>query len=297
MEYFNFVQVVAKNVKEHLADDVSVEVRTIEKNNGSEKVGLVISEKGVSLSPTIYMESFFDKLQQGATIDDIAEEIMKLYQDVKPNQEWDPQFIRDYEKAKKFLVCRMIHEEKNQTLLERAPHLKWMNLAIVAYLSFDVPGRGKGSVLVDNSVVELWGVSPEQIMIQATGNTEKIKPFYMNTLPDMVRESGGEDLLPAEEEAGKPPIFVLTTEDKAYGAIAVLYPGMMEDIATVLEQDYYIVPSSVHEMLIVPVGFGFSGDELEKMLQEVNRSDVMEDEILSDRVYYYSREKRKPEIR
>lgn len=297
MQYFNFVQGVAKSVKTQLTDDMSVEVRTVEKNNGSKKVGLVISEKGGTLSPTIYMESFFEKLQQGATIDDIAEEVMKLYRDVKPNKEWDPQFIRDYEQARQFLVCRMINEEKNKELLKKAPHMKWMNLAIVAYLSFDVPGRGKGSVLVDNSVVELWGVSPEQIMKQATGNTEKIMPFYMSTLPDMVHESAGDIPFSMDEEEGAPPIFVLTTEDKAYGAIAVLYPGMMEDIATVLEQDYYIVPSSVHEVLIVPTNFGFSGDELEKMLQEVNRSEVTEDEILSDRVYFYSRETKKTEIR
>jgi hypothetical protein len=58
-----------------------------------------------------------------------------------------------------------------------------------------------------------------------------------------------------------------------------------------MEGDLFVLPSSVHEVIVTPAAGGFTGFELERMVTEINKECVPEYEVLSNRVYYYDREK------
>ena len=84
-------------------------------------------------------------------------------------------------------------------------------------------------------------------------------------------------------------MYVLSNNQRNYGAVSILYEGLLKDIGERLQEDYYVLPSSVHEVIIVPESNSPGQEELEHMIVEINETQVEPEEVLSDRAYYYSR--------
>ena len=87
------------------------------------------------------------------------------------------------------------------------------------------------------------------------------------------------------------PMYILTTKSRCFGASALLYDHVLSEFDGLIEGDLYILPSSVHEVIVTPACGGFSGFELERMVTEINKECVPDYEVLSNRVYFYDREK------
>lgn len=83
---------------------------------------------------------------------------------------------------------------------------------------------------------------------------------------------------------------------KTYGACSILYPGMLEQLAERIGGDYYMIPSSVHEFLLVPREREQDREELKKMIAEVNRTELPPEEVLSDHLYLYCSREREVRI-
>ena len=81
-------------------------------------------------------------------------------------------------------------------------------------------------------------------------------------------------------------MFVLTNDTKVNGAAAILNDDIRQEIAEKVG-DFYMLPSSIHETLIIPKDAGMEFKELEQMVQEVNQTQVAPGERLSDHVYEY----------
>jgi hypothetical protein len=99
----------------------------------------------------------------------------------------------------------------------------------------------------------------------------------------------GEPLVP--EEVGG--MYVLTNASGSLGAAALFYPDVKEKAAELLGGDYYILPSSVHEVILVPDSADIKAADLCDMVKQANRTVVDEKDILSDNVYHYSKDDRK----
>ena len=89
-------------------------------------------------------------------------------------------------------------------------------------------------------------------------------------------------------------MYVLSNKLKIHGATSIVYPGLLEDIAERLCSDLIIIPSSIHEVLIIPESYIDSQDNLppdyESMIREVNETQLTDDEVLGDCVYHYRRD-------
>lgn len=160
-----------------------------------------------------------------------------------------------------------------------------MDLSLVCYLSMN---RLSGTIQIYNGHCDMWGIDEEELFRVAEENTPRICPATEKSMLELMKELMIK--VPEEEERESPEMYILSNEAKIWGAVAMLYPQRLEWIAEKLRANLYILPSSVHETLVVPARGNTEPNELVAMVREVNTSVVLADEILSDNVYFYDKE-------
>ena len=173
------------------------------------------------------------------------------------------------------------------------PHFPCLDLAIVFHVLVDMKEEDRiATMLVRNEHLKWWKVTREEIYREACANTQKLLPERFTTLYALLAGSGeGADAL--EKEPGEEPgcsMYVLSNCIRNFGAAAVLYRNVLKNIGKYLEEDFYVLPSSVHEVIIVPDSSAPSWQETAAIVKEINETQVREEEVLSDVPYHYRRE-------
>lgn len=270
MNYKEFVYTMRDAVKEEISDHCKVEVHTVRKNNGKDKVGLVIIQRGIDISPTIYLEEFYEKYLNGEDVTDLAHSICEIYSHIKFEEPYPYQNLLQFEFVKERIVYKIIHHKMNEILLKDVPFVEYLDLAIVFYVVLENTEHGIATMLIRNEHLERWGVKKEEVAHLAAENTP--------------------DLLPAEMMQMTDEMYVLTNENRNLGASVILYPELLTNMGKYLRNNFYVLPSSIHEVILIPESFELDAVKLTKMVREVNRTEVDPEEILSDHVYYFDRE-------
>lgn len=282
MTYYQFVEAVETKVKEVVDTEITVGIHTAEKMNGVKKRGIVLSQKGVNISPTIYLEEYFGQYQQGKAVEQIVRDIVNLYREVKCEQSWDVDKIQMFSMIESKIIYRVIHYEKNAELLKNVPHVRFLDLAITFCVLLEVTEHGTATMMVRNEHMEMWGVTKEILCENACKNTEKLLPYSFQTMNAVVEELTGRPVYEEEDV-----LYVLTNCIRSFGAATILYKDRLKRIGEYLQENYYILPSSIHEVILVPESVAPFRGVLNKMVEEINETQVEEEEILSDHAYYY----------
>lgn len=289
MNYQQFIEEVERRVKEKIKgnETITVYIQTAVKNNGKERKGITVSEKGIHISPTIYLEEYFQQFQEGKPIEKIVEKILQLYEEVKCSHPCEESLLQNYEELKGKFACKLIHRGKNEKLLNDIPYVPWMDLAIVVFVLLEVSPYGTATVLVRKEHLEIWGLTEAQLFDEAKKNTPILLPYQFCPMRKLLRE-----ICPYavdEGEAEEESLYVLSNKLRSFGAASMLYEGILEKVGQKLGENYYILPSSIHEVIVVPESKSPVKQDLEEMVREINETQVEEEEVLSDRVYYFSR--------
>ncbi|MGI6070331.1 MAG: DUF5688 family protein [Blautia sp.] len=188
---------------------------------------------------------------------------------------------------KEKIKYQLINYEKNESMLQTLPHIRYLDLAIVFYSEIEEED-GLPYGLLTWRGLESLDMSMEELEDLAAANTPREMPFQLEKLETLVKKLLGDQY--GEQKGGRLPMYVLTNERRLFGAACILYPGLLEWISRKFSSDLYILPSSIHECILIPVGKGASQEQLQKIVQEINGTQVPEDEILSDHVYIYRQE-------
>lgn len=288
MTYYQFIHAVEVKVREGVRDNINVYIQSAVKNNGTRRLGLTLAEKGINISPTIYLEEYYQQFRNGNSVDDIAGDILKLYGEIRFRESWEGEFIKDYQKIENKIVYHLINREANKELLKEVPYEEYLDLAVIFYVLLEVNFYGMASMMIRDEHLRMWGVTDQEIYQKACQNTWKLLPYEFQTMSAVV-----EDIAEEEEEDERDVMYVLSNRIRSYGAAAVLYEGRLEGIGEYLRENYYVLPSSVHEMIIVPESEAPGKEELDRLVAEINRTQVDDEEVLSNQAYYYDRRKRK----
>lgn len=289
MNYQQFIEEVERRVKEKIKgnETITVYIHTAVKNNGKERKGITVSEKGIHISPTIYLEEYFQQFQEGKPIEKIVEKILQLYEEVKCSHPCEESLLQNYEELKGKFACKLIHRGKNEKLLNDIPYVPWMDLAIVVFVLLEVSPYGTATVLVRKEHLEIWGLTEAQLFDEAKKNTPILLPYQFCPMRKLLREICPYAVDEGEEE--EESLYVLSNKLRSFGAASMLYEGILEKVGQKLGENYYILPSSIHEVIVVPESKSPVKQDLEEMVREINKTQVEEEEVLSDRVYYFSR--------
>lgn len=289
MNYQQFIEEVERRVKEKIKgnETMAVYIHTAVKNNGKERKGITVSEKGIHISPTIYLEEYFQQFQEGKPIEKIVEKILQLYEEVKCSHPWEESLLQNYEELKGKFACKLIHRGKNEKLLNDIPYVPWMDLAIVVFVLLEVSPYGTATVLVRKEHLEIWRLTEAQLFDEAKRNTPILLPYQFCPMRKLLQEICPYAVDEGEEE--EESLYVLSNKLRSFGATSMLYEGILEKVGQKLGENYYILPSSIHEVIVVPESKSPVKQDLEEMVREINETQVEEEEVLSDRVYYFSR--------
>lgn len=286
LSYREFVNSVEEQLRR--STDKKLERKQITKNNGIQMDAILLLKEGEKIAPTIYLNEHYQRYLEGEELDEVVKCIRKLSEQKLEGEFHTEQFL-EFTSAKQHILFKLIHAKSNENLLKEIPHRRFLDLAVVFY--YLVPDeKVHGSILIRNEHMQLWEVTDDQLFNVAMKNTpEELQPEIrdMNTVVSELLEGitafEGEEL--AEETA---PMYVVTNKRKYYGAACMLYPGLLKTFAEMRNTDFYILPSSVHELLLIPFDLGVA-EELSAMVCEVNDTQVIPEEVLSNHVYLYRR--------
>ena len=233
-----------------------------------------------------------------SAMEKIIKEILAFYEKVKRRNSWDVSNITCYEKIRNKIVFKLIHTQKNQDLLENIPHVKLLDLSIVFYALLDVNDAGTVTMLIRNKNMQDWGIGREKLYTDAKENAVKLLPAQMLPIGGVVKEllqgekKCEENLLEKKMvcENNMDFMYVLTNSIRSFGAACMAYPNVLAQIGALVGENYYILPSSVHEVMIVPQSKSVEPKELNEMICEINETQVEEEEVLGNHAYYYEKD-------
>lgn len=287
MSLEGFCKVVQMDVVQILGDNYFTKVYPMNKNNGIILHGLTILDKGVNLSPTIYLEEYYEKYSKGVSLEEVEQLIVKCFRDNKPASSVSTDFFTDWEQVKNTLIYKLINYEMNKELLENVPYVQFLDLAIVFECLIKTP-FGNGTVLIHNHHFELWNKTKEEVYAVAKANTPRLMKCELIGMPEVLSDMGSE-LEPERLPLNESPMYVLTNQLRLHGAGCLLYEDVVADFADRSDSDLYILPSSIHEILLVKTSINDNLEEMSEMVREVNATQVSPEEILSDHVYKFTR--------
>ena len=212
------------------------------------------------------------------------------------NREHWKKFV-DYSQIRDKIYYRIISRNNNAPLLERALHMDILDMSMVFFILLGRDETSFTSMAVCGKMADYWEVTAEEIREQAERNTPVLFPPKICTLQDMVTElcqtSG--DSAAVETMQGCPqekmPPYILTNTCGICGFSTVFYKGILKGFANHAGSNLFVLPSSIHEALLIRENDGCNPDELRQMVHEVNRTYVKHADFLSDNIYYYDREK------
>ena len=304
MNYNEFVCTMLKDVKRELGTDVTVEVREVYKNNGVLLQGLTITSKESNMSPTIYLNGFYEEFENGKGMDELRNAIIEIYTTSRIQGTVDMNFFLDFEQVKSNLYCRLINYDKNIEFLKNVPYQRHFDLATICYFTCEQEHLRNGFITITMNHLDGWGISEKELFQYAMANTLEKYPYLFFSMEQLLRQMIEADVrkdrmteVKVDEilkgvlgDKKRTPMYVLTTEGKTWGAISMLNNKALSELANLLESDLFILPSSVHEVIIVPADNEESAETLQAMVADINRTHVDPEEVLSDHIYRYLRD-------
>ena len=287
MKYKEFLQTIETEIKKKLEDGYSLKIHPVKKNNGKIYDGLLIINPSFNIAPAIYLNPYYHWYLDGVSINDIVDSIISSYKEVLPKQNFDITSVYDYSLAKSHIIMKLVNYEQNKNELMSMPHVKYLDLAVIFLYYIDSAGSELCTLKITNALLEEWKISMRQLMEDAITNTEKKLPYSLINMEDVVPVS--RELI--NSSGIDPMMLIFTNQYKIYGATTMLYPGILKKISDKLDSDLVLIPSSIHEFLVLPRTIHDDIPTLNSFINEVNSTEVTDEEILSDHVYIYSRKK------
>lgn len=287
MDSGKFTEEILTILKERMGD-VEIMACDVTRNNGIRLAGLTIRDRACNIAPCITLEDFCLVHSEGRkNLGDIVDEIIQVYQKNKAGHCFDLSAFTDYSHAKTLLHGRLINTEKNAGLLEKRPHREFLDLSLVYCMEFPCPDiGGAGSMQVMDAHMGLWEVSEQELYRQAMENMGDSEEAAIYSMADIF--AGMQECLPETAPGKAFPMYILTNRRKFYGAAQILNRKALEKAAGMAGQGFFILPSSVHEAILVPEGeTDACPEDLAAMVHEVNEAEVPEEEYLSGHVYHY----------
>ena len=303
MEFNQFVDEVKGGIKLFLPreyENAQIRIEEVRKLNEN-YLGITVLKENQIMAPTFNLNQLYEMYQSNPEVS--MESIMKNITGVmldSPKQ-FDLKNITEYENAKDKLFIRVSSAERNQEILQKVPHQMREDLAITYHLAISIDDIGVGSTTITNDILKRYGISEEQLHADAMENSPNVRPIHVMVMGSMIEQlmgMGSETILKDESVqsiaevisngmGSENPMFIVTNSQTVGGAGVIFYPEVMDQIGEGFQGNFFILPSSTHETLVIPDNGAFDYRVLEDMVQTINENEVAPEERLSDHVYHY----------
>ena len=285
MTYDEFCEKVKKDLLELLPDDyqnAEIVVESIKKNNGLIYEGISARMPGENISPIVYLNSYYEQYLEGTYYPEVVDNIAgKLVKYKVADTGFEISKLLDYEYIKDKLTLYLCNYEKNISLLEEVPHEIKGDYALIVKCQVARDEESSAGFTIKNSHLKAMNVTKEQLFKDAYISAVKLMPPELKSMKEVLQS-----VMPGFElDDVEPAMYVLTNIAKSCGAACLFYPGLMEEIGKQLKSDFHIIPSSVHECIIITGDF--TSAHIQEMITEVNDTQVDPLEVLGTRPSTY----------
>ena len=286
MNFDEFLEAARDRIKE-LVIEADVKVQAVDKLQGESYVGIAVRPEHASAAVTFNLNAAYDRYQADESQKDAI--LNKIAADAKQVSSAIPAFevssITDYETVKDHLTMQVVPVEPNKEMLEGIPHKTIEDIAVVYRVEIPGSADGTATTLVTNQLLSEYGITPGQLHRDALEAQVANHPPVLKNMSEIMAEmSGGMMDMPES------PMWVATVEGGMNGASVTQIPGFLEESAEKLGGDFFVLPSSIHEVLFIRDDGSFEREQLESMVRGVNATEVSEADFLSDSVYHYDSE-------
>ena len=289
-----FAEVIANRITE-VSEHYEAEVFEVVKFNDEKLYGVRVKERGskVGAGPVFYLESAYEDYENGASINGIVAALID-HADSLPPMPMAPADIEDlsFDAVKDKLSFRVLEVARNEEFLDDKPY-KADNFGTGLGMIVDIHFNDEYRATVNYNLMEKFedeGHYGAEVIKTALENAKKIDPPKFSDMGSALfggseRNLLDEDDFEWEDDGG---MFVLSTESGMFGASALFYPGILDRISEMFGVGLFILPSSVHEVIILPDTGAHNPEMLKQLVRQANRTVVEPNEVLSDNVFYFS---------
>jgi antirestriction protein len=292
MDYENFKEQFTEDVKKQLFEsgiEANVTAQEVTKLNESYDA-ITVTPEGSNVGVNVNVNRFYEAMENGNTYDDVVSRAFDVITNgINERPTIDVAALTDYEQMKDKLVMEVVSSDANAEMLENVPHKDMEDMAVVYRFVLDSNDDGRATILATNQMIDAMGVTADQLHADAMENAPQLKPAIITGMNEVMVEMMGREQaemmgIPID---GEEQMFVATVPDKIHGAGIIAYQDFMDQAAERVGGDFYILPSSIHEILIVPDNGQMDLAQLQDMVREVNATQVLPEEKLTDNVYHY----------
>ena len=293
-----FVENVKDRIKDYLPgkyENAVIEVSRHEKINES-YLGMTVWTGENAVSPVLNLEMYYALCQGGLTgMEDVIRRMADIVQE--NTLPVDLCLVTDYSRTKENLFIRVCDAGRNGELLKNIPHTRIDDLAVTYHILRSIDAGGMSSMTVTSQMMADLGITKEQLHQDAMENSTRLFPPMIENIGIMMRlidmktaGLGEEDinvLRKTMDQEMQIPMLVVTNREQINGASALFYPGILDQVAEMMGEGYFILPSSVHEWIAVPDREGIDAKEMQAMIKDANQNAVTPDIQLGDEAYHY----------
>lgn len=270
-------------IKNMVYTDMTVYSKMVQKGNRT-LTGISIG-KGNAL-PVVYMEDYEDLFQEKGYIG-VAREMIKLCKEASEKFSINVDDATSWNYAKEhLLLCIAPAGTTNGVTI---PYLD-------LELYFRVELSNDDTYKVIDAMLDTWNITKDELLRIALETNQHVALSMRDVMKDVLIEDGTPDymieaMLDAFQDATQ---IVLKNASTLFGASAIYKTELLKGVADKYESDLYIIPSSIHEVIVIPTE-GITTADMDKMIRDINQSEVAPEEVLSDHVYIFRRDTMKIE--
>lgn len=299
MDFREFCDYVKDNILKEMPEEyqgAEVSIDETIKNNSVILHGLSIRREDRNIAPRLYLEYAYDSFKDNKSLDEIVQIVAKEYvKHAGIDIGFDVRSILEFDEVKDKITTQILNGKQNKALAATRPCKKLDDLLVFYRITIEQMDNGTSSIPITNEMMKSWGVTTQDIHNLAVENTERMFPSELVDIEDILF-GVEENLFEQTDEKPDGKLLTLKNRENVYGAAAIANPEILQKISEVVQDDYYILPSSVNEVLILSKEsakeMGMTPKDLGNMVRGVNQTEVEKDEVLSDHVYVYDREKK-----
>lgn len=270
-----------------------VRKKEVVKNNGVKMTGIAfMSEK---IGPCVYLDDFYRAYKKGEMgFDETVDRIYGMFMDsLDAIHDIDLSAFLEWDTVRGNIYAKLVNAGKNEEMLDAVPHRMFLDLMVVYYAVVgEFENYATGTVLINNKHMEEWGKEEDSLYRQAMENMRtEGKPFFkdMETVICGFLLEEEVDILCDKEPQPDTKMYVLSNCRRQFGAAEILDQGTLQKIADKIGDGFIVLPSSVHETIVLPPKNETEYGKLAEMVREVNDTQLMEEECLSYHVYVFNR--------
>ena len=299
MDIKEFIKTIKEELPDFLPDDVyedlTIDDVEVAKMNDQKLHGLTFRPKGSDAAPTLYIDDLYERHQSGEDLGFLLIDLANRYEEAR-HAPVPPDIDISWEKVMDNLSFRLLEKRRNTDFLANMPYADVGNgLALIVDINMPGDRNGDWRIAVNHGVMEALGVDKETLFFKAMDDVLVNDPPILSDMTQALFSPDKENLLDRTDPIDPSDLggmYVLTTESGNLGASALFYPDVQEKAAELMGSGYYVLPSSVHECILVPDTAGHNEKDLCAMVKEANRTVVEPKDVLSDNVYHFDKDSR-----